>query len=165
MSYSNLIDTLRKNRENEINAIKKKYKESNEQFHYFPIDEKWKLPANIYIRSPKDGVKDYETVYQKIGKVEIKFHDNQFSFNLYSLENQGQYFICLRDLTSTEFKTSYSVGRFVPIFKDNNSFFIDFNLAFAPVCGHLIKVVPCPMIRDEINIKIEAGEKYLGYKS
>jgi uncharacterized protein (DUF1684 family) len=157
MNYIEQIVSLRKIREEEINTIKTTYGEEKEKFEYYPIDEKWKIPAIITLRKPKNPILDFENIYEKIGVAKVEFFKQAYPFTLFKLQNEeNKYYICLRDGTSG--KTTYPVGRIIPILKEQENFYAECNLAFAPVCGHLTKVVSCPMISDSLAIAIEAGE-------
>lgn len=97
-----------------------------------------------------------------IGKIEFEIESLQTKADLYQIENEHKkYYLGLKDMTTS--KSSYGTGRFIPIIKENDQFFVDFNLAFTPVCGHLSsskdKLIACPMFRDSISFIIEAGEK------
>ena len=159
MDYLTKITNLRKVREEEINKIKEKFHEDPKLFDYFPINEHWKIPVKVTIRKPRDAITDFNDVYQRIGRVDVSIDSTNIPLTLYKLGDDEKYFVCLRDLTSD--KTSYPVGRIVPLLKEEENFYVDFNLAFAPFCGHLIELVPCPLIRDSISIPIDAGEKYI----
>ena len=100
---------------------------------------------------------DYSIKFIRIGKLDVEIEKNPLRLDLYQIENQNdKYYIYLKDGTSG--RTSYGLGRFVPIIKDENDFFVDFNLAFTPACGH-IEGSACPWARESTGIAIEAGEK------
>lgn len=161
MDYSQQVNELRKKREDLINKYRHEYKIENQNFDYFPIDAKWKIPVSIIPRTPKGVIKDYKIGYQKVGRVDFKLDTLQVKADLYTIENQSdKYHIGLKDMTSGQ--GSYGTGRFVPILKEADHYFVDFNLAFTPVCGHVesdTAIIACPNFRDNLAFKIEAGEK------
>jgi uncharacterized protein (DUF1684 family) len=143
-------------REERINDFKKV--EEKEVFEYYPIDEKWKIPGEITLRKPKEGMIDYKINFIRIGKIDFVLERNPLKLDLYKEDTSDDetYYIYLKDATSG--KTSYGLGRFVPVIKENEKHFLDFNLAFTPACGH-IEGSACPWARESTAIAIEAGEK------
>ena len=140
-----------------INSYRKDNGQEPEHFEYFPIDSKWKYPSSITLRKPKPGMIDHSLQFVRIGKLDVEIEKNPLKLDLYQIENENdKYFIYLKDGTSG--KTSYGLGRFVPILKEQENYFVDFNLAFTPACGH-IEGSACPWARESTGIAIEAGEK------
>lgn len=157
MDYKNQINTLRTKREELINGYRKANGQSLENFDYYPIDEKWRIPGVISLRKPKEGMNDYTIKFIRVGKIDIDISHNPLKLDLYQIEDQNEdYYVYIKDGTSG--KTSYGLGRFVPILKENDNYFIDFNLAFTPACGH-IEGSACPWARESTGVAIEAGEK------
>ena len=157
MDYTTQIKNLRLKREELINGYRKANGQEEETFEYFPIDEKWRFQGSISLRKPREGMIDYTIKFVRIGKIDVEISHNPLKLNLYQIEEQNDnYYIYIKDGTSG--KTSYGLGRFVPILKENDNFFIDFNLAFTPACGH-IEGSACPWARESTGIAIEAGEK------
>ena len=99
---------------------------------------------------------DYDIKFIRMGKIDFTLLNNPLKLDLYQVENQDDYYIYLKDGTSG--KTSYGLGRFVPILKEEEDYFVDFNLAFTPACGH-VEGSACPWARESTGIAIEAGEK------
>lgn len=163
MDYLEQVDSLRKKREALINEYRLENHEGNQIFEYFPIDNKWKVPVVLIHRTPKGIIKDYKIGYQLVGKADFKLETLQIKADLYNKENETEsYHLGLKDMTSGN--SSYDTGRFVPIIKENDQYFADFNLAFTPVCGHFDPkdsetYIACPNFRDKIAMRIEAGEK------
>lgn len=155
--YENHISTLRSKHEEQINTYRKTNGQNEEQFDYYPIDSRWKSSGNITLRKPKEGMIDYNIKFIRIGKIDIVIENNPLKLDLYQIENDNDsYFIYLKDGTSG--KTSYGLGRFVPVLKEQEEYIVDFNLAFTPACGH-IEGSACPWARESTGIAIEAGEK------
>lgn len=158
MSYETIINDQRVLRENLIRDFQKENgEEETNSFTYFPVDEKWRVSAEITIRKPKEGLKDHKLTFTRIGKLGFSLQDIAHKFDLYQIENEpDDKYIYLKDGTSG--KNSYGVGRFVQVVKDGGKTFVDFNLAFTPACGHLTASA-CPWARESSTISIEAGEK------
>ena len=76
--------------------------------------------------------------------------------SLYKLDETENMYLYVKDLTSG--KTTYGLGRFVPVINDGKDVFVDFNLASTPACGH-VEGMACPWAREAISVSIEAGEK------
>lgn len=65
---------------------------------------------------------------------------------------------CVWIKVSSNKSKSYPLGRRVDLFKEMDKLFIDFNLAFSPLCYNLF--VNCPVIDQQISPEILAGQKY-----
>ena len=140
-----------------INKYRKENGEEEDHFDYYPIDDKWKATGVITLRKPKEGMIDYNIKFIRVGKIDIVIDKNPLKLDLYQIENENDnYYIYLKDGTSG--KTSYGLGRFVPVLKEQEKYIVDFNLAFTPACGH-IEGSACPWARESTGIAIEAGEK------
>lgn len=101
---------------------------------------------------------DYEISFTRIGKINFSLENNEHTLNLYQANNESDgdnMYIYLKDGTSG--KTSYGVGRFVKVVKEDDTYFVDFNLAFTPVCGH-VGTSACPWAQESSPVLIEAGE-------
>ncbi len=156
--YQRFIQEYRKKREQFINKIRKEQGLKPLSFNYFPISEEWRVSCEITLRKKtKEGFTDYKDRYERIGKVKFTLKGReQPSIILYRLEGTEKLFLFVRDLTSGD--TTYSPGRIVPIFLENGSHFIDFNLACNPLCAYVAGAA-CPLASDSIFHSIEAGEK------
>lgn len=158
MDYTTQITDLRTRREQIINDFRKEKGQDEEHFEYYPIDERWKLVGNVTIRKPREGMEDYSIKFSRVGKIDVDFgNNNLLKFNLYQIENEeDSLYIYIKDGTSGI--SSYGLGRFIPVFKEKDSYSVDFNLAFTPACGH-VEGTACPLTRESTGVAIEAGEK------
>ena len=141
-----------------INEYRKSNGQTQENFEYYPIDEKWRVQGTLSLRKPKEGMIDYSIKFVRVGKIDLDLSHNPLKLDLYQIEEKPEdYYIYIKDGTSG--KTSYGLGRFVPVLKDNNeNYYVDFNLAFTPACGH-VEGSACPWARESTGVSIEAGEK------
>ena len=161
MSYESEVEKHRKLREDLIKGYQKAASEEETSFNYFPIDKKWKVPAEVIIRKPKEAMEDYKIKFKRIGKITFDLLDNNHKlFNLFKVDDdlKEEFYIYLKDGTTG--KSSYGVGRFVKVLKEDDHFFVDFNLSFTPACGH-IGATACPWARESSPVSIEAGEMYI----
>ena len=159
LDYTAHISNLRNEREKIINQIRQENGQEEEKFDYYPIDEKWKIQVeSVKLRKPKEGMTDYNLKFTRVGKIDFTLQNNNpLKLDLYQLESDNKnYYVYLKDGTSG--KTSYGLGRFVPVLKLDEEYFIDFNLAFTPACGH-VEGSACPWARESTGVAIEAGEK------
>ena len=155
--YESFVKNARAKHEEQINDYRKANGQDVENFSYYPIDEKWKVPGSITIRKPKEAMIDHSIQFIRIGKLDIVVEKNPLKLDLYQIKDKNDdYYIYLKDATSG--KGSYGLGRFVPVLKENEEVYVDFNLAFTPTCGH-IEGSACPWARESTGIAIEAGEK------
>ena len=166
MNYDAEIVSLRKIREKFVNDFRKTNNEGQGSFEYFNIDQKWLIPVEISLRSIKDGPKDYQTIFQKVGVADIKVGEVSKKLGLYKRTNHKitnfEYYLFNKDKTTR--KTSYPTGRFIPVIQkneDNTKFFADFNLAYSPMCAHTDQTIFCPTATEDLEIPVEAGEKYI----
>ena len=159
MVYEDFIKEQRSKREHVVREFQNKTSSEETEFTYFPTDEKWRISAEIIKRKPKEGMNDHEIKFTRIGKIVFSIQNNEHNFNLFQSDQEPEgdnLYIYLKDGTSG--KTSYGVGRFVKVIKENDSYFVDFNLAFTPVCGH-VSTSACPWAQESSPVLIEAGEK------
>jgi uncharacterized protein (DUF1684 family) len=159
MEYKIFINEERALREKLIKEFQKDRGDKETPFKYFPIDEKWRIPAKIDFRKPKVGINDYEIKFKKVGKVSFELQGNFHKFNLYQTEDDltDGYYIYIKDGTSGT--KTYGVGRFIRVVKgSDDQYYVDFNLSFTPACGHL-DASACPWAQESSPVLIEAGEQ------
>lgn len=151
------ITELRKKREDLINSYRAKQNQSPTDFDYYPIDPSWRIEGQVKIRKPKPAMVDFQLKFVKIGVIKLEIQEQQCRFALYEVENEPENnYIFIKDGTSG--KSTYGLGRFVRVVKDNDNYFIDFNLACTPACG-FVEGAGCPFTMESTSIEIEAGEK------
>ena len=173
--YNEIIEKLRKERDDFFfhsgesplpEELKKKYT----QLPYFQINPAFRIKVNLDIRDkpkPTDVVNmvgKTETV-DKVGKANFVIPNSSEPQTIEVYQNRltKEYFIIFGDLTNQEGIT-YGAGRYVALEHDpNGEWIIDFNKAQSPYCSYSEKF-PCPLTprRNRLNIKVEAGEKYIG---
>ncbi|MHA2366149.1 MAG: DUF1684 domain-containing protein [Candidatus Hodarchaeales archaeon] len=159
--YEDSISEGRKNREKIVNEFRKEQDQDPTSFEYYGISSEWRVPASIILRTPKEGVSDYKINFDRIGKIKFEIKGTQGKGSLYKLKNTKEMYTYLKDLTSG--KSTYGLGRFVPVFQEGENYFLDFNLACTPACGH-VEGSACPWAKDNVSISIEAGEKAPKYE-
>lgn len=162
MDYNTEIKKLRIIREKYITDFRNTNNEGDAVFEYFPIDQKWLIPLEIKLRKSKEGPKDNQTLFQKVGTADVIFNSLTKKVDLLERVNNAikefNYFLFTKDMTTN--KTSYPTGRFVPVRQIDGKYFADFNLAYSPTCAHTNSGLFCPTSIEEFDLAIEAGEKY-----
>ena len=155
-SYETQISEERQNRANLINSYREEKNQEPTNFEYFPVSPSWRISGEITKRKPKPGVSDYKFNFTRIGVVKFEIDNTAQRMSLYKLDDTEKMYLYVKDLTSG--KTSYGLGRFVPVIDEGQNVYIDFNLASTPACGH-VEGMACPWAREAISSSIEAGEK------
>lgn len=130
---------------------------------YFPPSEEFKIEAD-FVAYPTPKKIRIETVIgtenQMISPGYVKFLIQDREFRLIAFgEDSKQLFIIIRDLTSGE--ETYGASRFMySSFLDNGKVDLNFNRAFNPPCAYTpYTTCPLPPAENELDIRIEAGEK------
>jgi uncharacterized protein (DUF1684 family) len=134
-----------------------------QRLEYFPPSEIFKVQADyVAYLSPKKVI--VETVIgtenEMVSPGYVKFTLQGREFQLIAFrENSKQLFIILRDQTSgTE---TYEASRYMySTLLDNGKVDLNFNRAFNPPCAYTpYATCPLPPPKNELDIRIEAGEK------
>ncbi|MFW9928363.1 MAG: DUF1684 domain-containing protein [Candidatus Thorarchaeota archaeon] len=175
MNYSEEVQKFRDEREGNIiksedSPLSKEIREKIKNLPFFPINEKFRIIVEFEKRGkPKETeivnkVGVTKTV-NKIGKVEFLFLGSTEKHNLevYKDPEDNNVFTIFGDLTNNTNET-YGAGRYVDLEQgQKGEFYLDFNKATSPYCSYSEKY-PCPLIprKNRLNIRIEAGEKYIG---
>ncbi len=143
-------------------SAKKNFKGLN----YFPVNPAYKLKAKL-IKNPKLQEVKLLT-YQNILKTFVRYAFLEFEINgvKYRLSafktperlDSKELFVPFKDKTSGN--ETYSAGRFLDVVEEGDECTIDFNLAYNPLCSYNPHWnCPIPPKENELNVRIEAGEK------
>lgn len=142
--------------------------------NYYPIDVKWKIPCEFKKIKNQVPVKmtfsdGNDRMYVKYGILFFTIDGQEYQLSAYmdfkmSKKDKKRFenylFIPFKDLTNGD--ETFGGGRYIEWHKPDHGHkgFIDFNLAFNPVCVYNPKT-RCPIPPDEnfLNVKITAGEK------
>ena len=133
------------------------------QLNYFPINEAFKVVANIerieggesFSVPTSDGTLRR---YRKFAYANFKMRNKPFRLLVLKTEEEGL-FLGFTDLTSDE--STYGGGRYINLsFEKATQITLDFNLAYNPYCQYTAGYsCPLPPAENELSIAIEAGEK------
>ena len=157
MSYDKNVSSLRSQRKEIINNYRETINEGTENFKYFSIDSEWKIQTNLIFRKPKDEFNDFKINFLRVGVVDFSFRGVQKKLSLFQSNNNYQkFFIFVKDKTSGN--STYDRGRFVPVIQENDNYYLEFNVAYAPACAHTKATNLCPNSIEKIELEIKAGE-------
>lgn len=153
--------------------LKKRDLKNFKGLSFFPIDNKFKVTANLKKLNDSTVYKFNTTTsriveYHKYGILTFVIDNKKHSLNLFksvnSYGNKAKYsnslFLPFYDKTNG--KTSYKGGRFIELktfnISKDKTIVIDFNQAYNPYCAYNSKY-SCPIVpsQNRLNIKIEAG--------
>lgn len=130
---------------------------------YFPPSEEFKVEADfVAYPTPKkiriETAIGTENEMISPGHVKFVIQDREFQLIVFEEESK-QLFIIFRDLTSGE--ETYEAGRFMSSsFLDSGKVDLNFNRAHNPPCAYTpYATCPLPPAENELDIRIEAGEK------
>jgi uncharacterized protein len=164
----------KKFKEDDKSPLTGEQQKSFKGLNYYPIDTKWKIDCEFkkiknqvpFKMTFSDGK---DRMYVKYGVLYFKVDGEEYQLTAYMDFNmpkrhkkrfEDYLFIPFKDLTNGE--ETFGGGRYIEWHKPDHGHkgFIDFNLAFNPVCVYNPKT-RCPIPPDEnfINVKILAGEK------
>ncbi|MCI4340612.1 MAG: DUF1684 domain-containing protein, partial [Thermoplasmata archaeon] len=133
---------------------------------YFPIDEKFRVPARLvrrsspeeaYLRTNRDG----QASMRYIGDLEFRISGRTLYLRVYHAgEGVGtSVFVPFRDATSGG--DSYGPGRYLVLeLTEEDEYELDFNRAFNPYCAYT-EAFECgfPPSENDLPVAIRAGEK------
>jgi uncharacterized protein len=143
---------------------------------FFPVNLKFRVEAKLVVtknekefkmKTSSEKLKDYI----KYGEVHFTIDGKQYQLNVYQsldLIKQEKYkdylFIPFTDLTTGE--STYGGGRYMDYrIPQGNSLTIDFNQAYNPYCAYSTGYsCPIPPKENFLDLKVEAGIKYIGDK-
>ncbi len=143
-----------------------------EGLNYFDIDSTFRTIAIFKKFGQPDSIVMATSTGEprkgfKIGKAEFYVGEERLNLSVYLLQTRKglldstYYFIPFTDGTSG--KESYAAGRYIDIhgpLNDNDSFTLDFNLAYNPYCNYSHRFsCPIPPKENHLAFEIKAGEK------
>ena len=173
-SLKTYIDSINLYITNYVNNHEVVTGEDTQYFRFFPVDEKYKVPARFkksintkwFSMETSGSIKKTFRVY---GSLHFSINDTLLTLNLYqsqSLMNTDNYkdqlFLPFADLSSGE--ETYVSGRYIDLaIPDivNDTLLIDFNKAYNPYCAYVSGKYNCPIPPNEnqLPVAILAGER------
>jgi uncharacterized protein (DUF1684 family) len=163
------IESVRKDRDYFYKNSEKSPIQDRQNFkglNYFPIDEKFKVKARIELIDNQEVIElptsqDKPDTYLKFAWAVFELQGNTHRLLLLRKDTRTpQLFLAFRDETSG--KTTYGGGRYldIPYQRGENTFDLDFNLAYHPYCVFNEKYVcPLPPLENQLKIAIAVGER------
>lgn len=144
--------------------------------HFFPFNESFRIEATfIKTQSPVPLQMKTTTerllAYDKFGEAIFEFDGNEYKLSIYQFHHVRQIeeyknllHLLFTDLTNGE--DTYGGGRFIDLsMPSGDKIFIDFNKAHNPACAYDSALsCPIPPKENDLNLRVEAGEKYLVHK-
>lgn len=135
---------------------------------YYPVDERYRVPAILELDSIRDTLTLMTTLGENLPLVrmgQLKFAIQDFPQQLIAYKylepgKEGELFIPFRDLTSSV--STYGGGRYIDMaYTDNLT--IDFNTAYNPYCVYNVEYsCPLPPPENKLMVEIPAGELNYG---
>jgi uncharacterized protein (DUF1684 family) len=138
---------------------------------YFPLDERWRVPARLDRDAPDTGA--HVQLNTSVGDLRDTHVYGTFVFSVNGEEQrltafwnasgnpeQDDLFVPFQDATSG--KETYGAGRYLelPRQEDSDDYILDFNRAYNPSCAYSPRWnCPYPPPQNRLRIAIEAGEK------
>lgn len=134
--------------------------------NYFPVNPAFRVKAKIIKNPELEKVKIL--TYQNILKTFVRYGFLEFEINgvkcrltAFKMPEQiesKKLFVPFKDKTLGN--ETYSAGRFLDVEEEGEECTVDFNLAYNPLCSYNPNWnCPLPPKENELNIRIEAGEK------
>jgi len=134
--------------------------------NYFPVNPAYRVKAKLIKKPNMEKVKIL--TYQNILKTFVRYGFLEFEINgvkcrltAFKMPDQidsKELFVPFKDKTSGN--ETYSAGRFLDVEEEGDECIIDFNLAYNPLCSYNPHWnCPLPPKENELNVRIEAGEK------
>lgn len=130
--------------------------------HWYPVDEKWVVPATFVPYDPPKTAQ-IANVLGQITPVPIpgylSFKINGKDCRLDCQDEPGGWFLDFKDKTTN--KTTYGAGRFLDVTKPKEGpVLIDFNQTTNPPCAFTtFATCPLPPAGNELPVAVTAGEK------
>jgi uncharacterized protein (DUF1684 family) len=139
-------------------------------FHWFPIDEKYRVTARLVREAKTQDVHipnqlGDEEVYKTEGVVEFTLDGRTVRLRPMTTR-PNRFFFIFRDGTSG--KETYATARFLySDLRSDGTTILDFNQAYNPPCSfNPFTTCPLPPRENRLKVRIPAGEKdYTGHKS
>lgn len=131
----------------------------------YPVDKSWKVKATfIPYDEPKTvsipTITGRPTETKIPGLLEFAIDGKTYQLAPFQTPGNDEFFVVFGDKTNGE--TTYGGGRFVYVYKpgEDNTTYIDFNLAYNPPCAFThFATCPLPPAQNRLSIAITAGEK------
>ncbi len=123
--------------------------------NYFPIDEKWKIPAKFISEI-------HSTNLELAGYVEFEYQTRKYQLTVFWEDTflKNELFLPFKDKTNN--KTTYGGGRYlnIPYKTNQKEVILDFNYAYNPYCAYNpLYVCQKPPKENELDFEVLAGEK------
>jgi len=137
---------------------------------YFPIEEKWRVPAKLDREAPGTG--QHVQLETSVGDLR---HFEVYGALVFDVDGQEQrltsyrsvpadpdydeLFVPFKDATTG--KETYGAGRYLDIPRNGGSdYVLDFNTAYNPLCAYSPRYnCPYPPPQNRLKVPVEAGEK------
>ena len=143
---------------------------------YFPYNESLRIEAKfIKTQSPfplqMKTTTERLLAYDKYGEAIFEFDGNEYKLSIYQFHHVRQIeeyknllHLLFTDLTNGE--DTYGGGRYIKLsIPSGDKILIDFNKAHNPACAYDSALsCPIPPKENDLNLRVEAGEKYLVHK-
>ena len=144
--------------------------------HFFPFNESLRIEAKfIKNQSPVPFQMKTTTerllAYDKYGEAFFEFAGNKYKLSISQFHHVRQIeeyknllHLLFTDLTNGE--DTYGGGRYIDLrIPSGDTIVIDFNKAHNPACAYDSTLsCPIPPKENDLNLRVEAGEKYLVHK-
>ncbi len=146
--------------------LKEMQKKAFEQLEYFPIDETYKVEANLERISEQEALRlplsdGNEEIYIKYAWAKFTLKGTPQKLLLLKKSRQDpRLFLIFTDATSAN--ATYAGGRYIdiPHKRSESKITIDFNEAYNPYCAYNADYAcPLPLAENDVKIEINAGEK------
>lgn len=173
ITFADSINLLRKENDKELKTdpktpLEKEKVEAFTGLNYYSPNSTWNIHA-IYVKIDTGKVFDFPTTTERVipmvkdGLIRFKFNGKTIELYAYTyLEHpEEDLFVPFLDLTNGD--VTYGGGRYLEVKRpENDSVWIDFNMAYNPYCAYNHKYsCPIPPLENTINIEVLAGEKVL----
>lgn len=136
---------------------------------YYPLDEKWRVPARLDRAAPETGehvwletsigdLREFENYGTLVFEVEGQQHRLTAFRAVPPYPDYDYLFVPFRDATTG--KETYPAGRYIDIPRyDGETYTLDFNAAYNPSCAYSPRYnCPYPPAQNRLGIPVEAGE-------
>ncbi|MDZ7344623.1 MAG: DUF1684 domain-containing protein [candidate division KSB1 bacterium] len=137
---------------------------------YFPVDLKFRFEGPIYRYAQRET---FEMIASngarrktlRYGYFEFQLDDKKYRLQVYKLldlPHQYSHLLFVPFTDATSGRESYGGGRYIDLEeRQDNSYVVDFNLAYNPSCAYGREDYSCPIPPKEnhLPVRIEAGEK------
>ncbi|HEY8402470.1 MAG TPA: DUF1684 domain-containing protein [Cytophagaceae bacterium] len=173
-TYPEKINEYRRQKDNYFKSAVESPIENKATFeglHYFEPNEKYKVNAKITLLNDtvpltvkKNDGRESNYLKFALATFTIDGKEQQLTLlkNMEESDKEEALFLPFYDKTNGE--STYPGGRYLDLVfnKKSGSITIDFNLAYNPYCVYSYKYsCPLPPPENRLDMKIEAGEKYI----